>query len=213
MTFDLLILAVIAAFILYRLYMVLGTRSGFEGKDEEKTTNVVSLDAERKKHMTKEYAKSQVEEIPPTIRSGIQQITKLDPEFSLKDFTEGATAAFEMIVDDYIRGDLNKLKKFLSPELLDEFKKAINERKEQGQIFNNTLIKVEKVEVFEAHVTSNVAQVKVKFVSEQVPVLLDKTGNILEGNPHQIDQIIDYWTFERNLKSSDPNWILIETDA
>ena len=77
----------------------------------------------------------------------------------------------------------------------------------------NTLIKIEKVEVQEAHVPNNIAYLKVKYVSEQVPVLKDKTGNIIEGNPQQIDQIIDYWTFERNLKSSDPNWILIETDS
>jgi predicted lipid-binding transport protein (Tim44 family) len=212
-TVDLLILAVIAAFIIYRLYLVLGQRSGFEGKDDEKNTNVISLDAERQKHKAKEFSKSQVEEIPPAIRSGIQQITKLDPEFSLKDFTEGATAAFELIVEKYIQGDLVSLKKLLSPDLLEEFKKAINEREQKGQIFLNTLIKIEKVDVQEAHVSNNVAYLKVKYVSEQVPVLKDKTGNIIEGNPQQIDQIVDYWTFERNLKSSDPNWILIETDS
>jgi predicted lipid-binding transport protein (Tim44 family) len=212
-TFDLLVLAVIAAFILYRLYLVLGQRTGFDGKDENKATNVISLDAERKKHKSKDYNKSQVEEIPPAIRSGIQQITRLDPEFSLKDFTEGATAAFEMIVENYIQGNLGKISKLLSPELFEEFKRAVNEREQQGHVFNNTLIKIEKVEVQEAHVSNNVAYLKVKYVSEQVPVLKDNTGNIIEGNPHQIDQIIDYWVFERNLKSSDPNWILIETDS
>jgi predicted lipid-binding transport protein (Tim44 family) len=193
--------------------MILGTRSGFEGRDEEKTTNVISLDAERQKHTSKEYTKSQVEEIPPAIRSGVQQITKLDPEFSLKNFTEGATAAFEIIVENYIQGDLKKLKKLLSPQLLEEFKKAIDQRKEQGYIFNNTLIKIDNVDIIEARTSANIAHIKVKFVSEQVPVLMDKAGNVLEGNPQQIDQIIDYWTFERNLKSSDPNWILIATDV
>lgn len=212
-TIDLLILALIAAFILYRLYSVLGTRTGFEGQEEDEETNVISLDVERQKQKAKEYGKSQVEEIPTTIRAGIQQITKLDPEFSLKEFTEGATDAFEIIVEKYIQGDLKKLTNLLSPDLMAEFKKAIEGRKEQGHTFENTLIKVETVDVLEARVTHNTAQIKVKFVSEQVPVLKDKAGNILEGNPQQIDQIIDYWTFERNLKSSDPNWILIETDA
>src|SRR5262249_23320637 len=142
-TFDLIVLALIAAFILYRLYTVLGTRSGFEEREEDKMTNVVSLDAERQKHKSKEYSKSQIEEIPPLIRSGVQQITKLDPDFSLKEFTEGATEAFEIIVENYIQGDLRKLKKLLSSELLEEFKKAIDERKEQEHTFNNTLIKVE----------------------------------------------------------------------
>jgi predicted lipid-binding transport protein (Tim44 family) len=209
---DLLILAMIAGFILYRLYLVLGQRTGYEDSERD-DSNIVSLDAEREKHHMKESSKSPIEEIPPFIRPGIQEITKVDPEFSLKNFTEGATAAFEMIINSYTKGNLKKIERLLSPDLFKEFKSAFEERQQQGHTLENTLIRIESVEVQEARVTHNIATLKVKFTSEQVPVVKDKTGTIIEGNPQQIDQIIDYWTFERNLKSSDPNWILIETDS
>lgn len=212
MTLDLLILALIAGFILYRLYVTLGQRTGFDRKNEEKT-NVISFEQERQKYRFKEATKHPVEEFSPSIRQGVQEITKLDPEFSIKDFTEGATNAFEMIIENYAKGDIKKLSKLLSPDLLNEFKRAIEERLTQGYMLENTLIRIEKVEVQEAHVSNNVAYLKVKFISEQVPLMKDKNGTIVEGNPNQIDQVIDYWTFERNLKSSDPNWTLIETDA
>jgi len=181
---DLLVLAIIAGFILYRLYLILGQRTGYDGSDQEES-NIISLDAEREKHHMKDSTKSQIEEIPPFIRPGIQEITKVDPEFSLKSFMEGATAAFEIIIGNYAKGNLKKIERLLSPELFTEFKAALEERQQQGHTLENTLIRIENVDVQEAQVVRNVARLKVKFTSEQVPVVKDKNGTIVEGNPNK----------------------------
>ena len=57
-------------------------------------------------------------------------------------------------------------------------------------------------------VSKPVLHISVKFNSEQVQVLKDLKGKIIEGDNNQILTIIEKWTFSKNLKSKDPNWTL-----
>jgi predicted lipid-binding transport protein (Tim44 family) len=55
------------------------------------------------------------------------------------------------------------------------------------------------------------AHVTVRFVSDQVNVTRDAEGNILDGDPEQLAEIVDLWTFARDTSSRDPNWELVST--
>ena len=57
------------------------------------------------------------------------------------------------------------------------------------------------------------ARVTVQFTSEQINLTRDTAGDIVEGDPRQIDTVVDLWTFERDTRSRDPNWQLVETGA
>ena len=57
------------------------------------------------------------------------------------------------------------------------------------------------------------ARVTVRFTSEQINVTRDARSGLVEGDPRQIDTVIDLWTFERDTRSRDPNWQLVETGA
>lgn len=212
---DLLILALIAGFILYRLFAALGDKSGFDG-DGLNPDNVIDIETAQsrpKPAPPSSTAQAEVEEIDPFLRPGIQAITRMDPTFSLRDFIEGATFAYEIILEAFSKDDETALKKLLAPELFQTFSQVITERRTAGHTFENTLIRIESAVVEEAKLEGTTARLLVKFTSEQVPVLRDENSTIIEGNPNQIDQIIDYWTFERNLRSKDPNWTLIATQA
>ena len=42
---------------------------------------------------------------------------------------------------------------------------------------------------------------------------LDEEGRVIDGDPAEIQEITDVWTFERPINSRDPNWRLIATEA
>lgn len=208
---DLIILALIAGFIIYRLYATLGEKTGF--KEDKKRTPSNVVDFNKKQSVQNLQPTAETEEIDPAIRPAVQAITKTDPDFSLKGFIEGATIAFEMVLDAYAAGDLQLLKNLLSTDVYKAFKTAIAERNAKGHTLENTLVRVENVIVERALTKNNMAQIFVRYTTEQVPIIKDQDGEIIEGNPNQIDQVIDTWTFERSLKSKDPNWVLISTNA
>jgi predicted lipid-binding transport protein (Tim44 family) len=208
---DLIILALIASFIIYRLYATLGEKTGYKEEKKGSPSNVV--DFNEKQQAKPPQPTAETEEIDPAIRPAIQEITKTDPEFSLKGFVDGATIAFEMVLDAYSAGDLELLKNLLSPDVYKAFKTAITDRNDKGHTLENTLIRVEDVVIERAVIKNKIAQISVRYTTEQVPIIKDQDGEIIEGNPNQIDQVVDTWTFERSLKSSDPNWILVSTNA
>lgn len=208
---DLIILALIAGFIIYRLYTTLGEKTGYKGEKKNGSSNNV-VDFNKKQSTKSSQQKAPTEKIAQALRPAIQEITKNDPDFSLKNFTEGATVAFEMVLDAYAAGELKTLKNLLSTDVYKAFKSAIEERTKKGHTLENTLVRVEEVVVKSATLKANKAQLCVRYTTEQVPIVKDQEGEIIDGNPNQIDQVVDTWTFERSIKSRDPNWILISTN-
>ena len=116
-----------------------------------------------------------------------------------------------MILEAFSRADTMTLKKLLGAELYGEFETTIEERKSHQETLETILVKIESVRLVEGHMQGNVARVTVEFQTEQTHVVRNKAGEIIEGSPKQIEQLVDLWTFERNLTQSNPNWFLIKT--
>ena len=141
----------------------------------------------------------------------MKSIKRKDNRFTLNEFLKGATQAFEMILEAFSRADTMTLKKLLGAELYGEFETTIEERKSHQETLETILVKIESVRLVEGHMQGNVARVTVEFQTEQTHVVRNKAGEIIEGSPKQIEQLVDLWTFERNLTQSNPNWFLIKT--
>jgi predicted lipid-binding transport protein (Tim44 family) len=60
-------------------------------------------------------------------------------------------------------------------------------------------------------VRGTIAEITVRFASDMIIVTRDAQGAIVSGSPSSPREVVDLWTFSRNLKSSDPNWLLIAT--
>lgn len=209
---DLLILACVAAFILYRLYMTLGERTGFDASMKKQQETVVSLSKARAKKADLQKELEQFKNVPTAARSGLQAIAKQDPEFNLPEFIEGASDAFTMIIEAFAKEDLKSLQDLLGAELYGAFEGAIEDRRSQGLKLENTIIKIDSVKVTSAQMVGKTARIGLEFTSEQVPIMRNESDEIVEGNPQQIDQIIDSWVFERDTRSEDPNWRLVQTE-
>ena len=149
----------------------------------------------------------------PAAASGVAAVRGADPGFDPGSFTAGARAAFTTIVEAFAKGDAAALRPLLDNATYASFDAAIRGRAERKEKAETTLIGFEASDICGAELSGSNAMVTVRFVSEQVNVLRDAEGQIVDGNPNEVQRVVDLWTFCRDTKSSDPNWLLIKTES
>ena len=149
----------------------------------------------------------------PTASAGVAAIRAADPSFDPIGFTAGGRAAFTTIVEAFAKGDTAALRPLLDGPTYASFEAAIRGRAERKEKAETTLIGFEASDVAAASLQGSEAAVTVRFVSEQINVVRNADGQIIDGNPNEVQKVIDLWTFRRDTKSSDPNWLLIKTES
>src|SRR5206468_7122310 len=149
----------------------------------------------------------------PTATAGAAAIRTADPSFEPLSFTAGARAAFTTIVEAFAKGDTQQLRPLLDGPTFASFESAIRGRNERHEKAETALIGFEASDIAVAEMQGSVAQVTVRFVSEQINVVRNAEGQIAEGNPNEVQKVVDLWTFRRDTKSSDPNWQLVKTES
>jgi predicted lipid-binding transport protein (Tim44 family) len=147
----------------------------------------------------------------PDVATGLMQIKSAEPSFSVSEFLSGAKMAFDLILEAFAKGDKLQLENLLSKELYDDFAAAIDVRKESPAYEENTLVSIQSADIVRAALNGRKAEITVNFVSEQISVERDKDGNIVSGNPSETTLVTDEWTFVRDIRSSNPNWLLVNT--
>ena len=213
---DIVLFAMVAAFLVLRLRSVLGKRTGHEqprqdpisqrNQEAETDGNVVELP--NRNHEADPMANLDPDD---PLTAGIADIRGADDSFDPGGFADGALGAFEMIVQGFAEGDRDNLQMLLADDVYENFEAAIDEREEAEETLESTIIGIKSAEVIEAGMDGKNAMVTVKFVSEQVNVTRDSEDRIIDGDPNQVTEITDIWTFSRDTKSGDPNWKLVET--
>lgn len=215
-----LILLAIAAVVVWRLWSVLGTRTGLE-----KPPIVLQPAPEKPKASQDDVKQGEIldpENKPPVwqghaaegtaLAKGLEDVAARSPGFTVSSFTRGANAAYEMVLEAFAKGDKPALKPLLSKELLDNFVSAIDARSAKGQSMTFQFVGVKSAELKRAALVGNKAQVEVAFVSEMISATIDKAGEPVDGDSKTIRTLTDLWTFERDVGSRDPNWKLVATD-
>jgi predicted lipid-binding transport protein (Tim44 family) len=149
----------------------------------------------------------------PTATAGVAAIRAADPGFEPTGFSAGARAAFTTIVEAFAKGDTAVLRPLLDGPTYASFEAAIRGRAERKEKAETTLIGFEASDVAAAELQGTTATVTVRFVSEQINVVRNADGQIIDGNPNEVQKVIDLWTFRRDIKSSDPNWLLVKTES
>jgi predicted lipid-binding transport protein (Tim44 family) len=211
----------VAAFIAFRLRGVLGRKTGHERPRVDpisqrtaarNTDNVVPL-PERVPAPPPAEEPVAADAQDGTVKSGVAAIRRADPGFDPDHFLQGARGAFGMIVEAYAKDDKAALRPLLADEVFAQFASAIDTRQQAGHVLSTELVATRGAELAAAALVGTRARVTVRFTSEQINVTRDASGEIVEGDPRQIETIIDVWTFERDTRSRDPNWQLVETGA
>ena len=214
--FDIILFAMIAAFLVFRLRSMLGRRTGNEPKPGDNMASRRS-EAPGDGNVVELPDKSSADDEPETaapddpLAQGVAQIQSADSDFTAAGFLEGACSAFEMVVHGFATGDTGTLRALLNDDVYDDFAAAIKERLGAGETLETTVISIKSSGIIEAAMEGRMAVVTVKVVSEQVNVTRDTEGRVVDGDPNQMTDVVDIWTFSRNTRARDPNWKLIET--
>jgi len=218
---DIIILAMVAGFIVLRLRSVLGRRTGHEPTRDPRpeegyargaadADNVVTLPPTGRRRDAGAMDIEAAYQGTP-LEAGLVQIKMSDPSFAMGPFLEGAAKAFEMIVAAYARNDTDTLKPLLSPDVYSRFATAIQEREERGETMETELVVLKPPKAESVSVDGTRASIEVRFQSEQVNVIKNRSGEVIDGDREHVDSVTDIWTFTRDLASRDPNWALVAT--
>ncbi len=187
---DIILLAMIAGFIFLRLRGILGKKTGYEGKI---TTQ-----------LEKEFQKISV---------GLKPINTNFNEETQKEFLKGAEIAYETIITDFSDSD-NKLiasKPLLSKKIHNQFKEALLDREDKGHFAEITFIGIKSAVVKTHKIIEDSLEVTVEFVSEIITCIKDKDKKIISGDNEKIKTVYDTWVFSKDIRSANPNWLLIDT--
>jgi len=187
---DIILLAMIAGFIFLRLRGILGKRTGFDGK--------LSTD------FNQEFSKE-------TIKKNLEN--QLFDDDAKNDFLKGAKIAYETIITDFSDSDnkLTKCKSLLSKKIYDQFKEALLERKSKGYYAEIKFVGVNSAKIKEHKKIGNNLEVTVDFISELITCVRDKDKKIVTGDPEKVKKVYDTWKFSKDSRSTNPNWLLIDT--
>jgi len=198
---DIIIFAIIAIFLVYRLKNILGQNS--EGNEQnnqidigkKEFSNVVKLG-----HLDSNKTKV-----------GKSSISKIDPTFNEEEFLNGSQNFFYMVINSFVKGNLEDLVNYIDNKLIKSFKLVIDERLEEGETLKIEILKMKSIKIKDAKELKKFLRLSVLFETEQIKVLKDKKGKVIDGDPKKSILVKDLWTFEKEIKSKDVNWKLVET--
>ena len=199
---DIIILLVVVVLVFSKLKSLLGTRpDNFEQRkisDENAAKIFDMIVKEAEKNAAAEARNMEKEEVqvPEEELSEIDKVLAKIPGFNREKFLTGAERAFEIIISAFSKGDVETLEMLVSKSLLKKFQEIIEKRKAEGITSETDFIGFDDVEITNAKISkSEVAKITVRFVSEQVNILKNKDGEVIEGDENFIQNITDSWTF------------------
>ncbi|SDB70145.1 Tim44/TimA family putative adaptor protein [Belnapia rosea] len=215
---DLILFAMIAAFLVLRLRSVLGKRTGFERpvQPEARPTGFDPRGA---------TIDGMAEEVPagggrsgrhvvPDPRTppgqALSRIASIDHSFEPNRFLDGAEAAFRMIVSAFGAGDRTMLRPLLSDDTYAGFEQAITARENAGETQRTELRAVHELAIEAADLRGSIADITVRFVTDQINMTMGRGGEVVTGSD-AVTELTDLWTFQRDLSQADPTWKLVAT--
>ena len=214
---DIIVIGAIAAFILLRYRNMLGESRG-RGDEPLRPTAAPVNERERVVQIpllrattpppekTDDFAKHGT-----SLAASFVAMRAIDREFTPDEFLSGARSAYEMVITAFSKRDEETLAMLLSKDMLKSFALSLADAQKEGRFHDTTLVAITKAEIVSAKLVGSLATITVDFVSEQIHLIRDAEGKILEGNPSQQLNVEDTWVFTRSMSSTNPNWTIIET--
>ncbi|MEK6733979.1 MAG: Tim44/TimA family putative adaptor protein [Pseudomonadota bacterium] len=212
---DLIILALIAGFILFRLFTVLG-RKDDDGNitiasKERDSNNIIDISSIAKEEEIMDLAVIE-KDLALGFENILQKVRQIEPSFSIQKFLDGAKKAFEMILTSFSENDKISLKRLLSEDVLKQFTNEIEKRVANSVDLQLTIVSILSTKINNISLKNDVITIEVIFESQQIVLLKNDKGEIIQGNPSQIDNVEDTWSFSRELNGKN-NWLLVKVNA
>lgn len=226
---DLIVYAVVTAGLIFWLRSILGTKHGDEKErpnplspPPENADNIVELsnvgDADVEKISTSDQIHALAQNPTQTLfidnktaENGLLSIAKLDNKFDIHFFMSAIQDVFVMVVEGFAKNEKETLQSLMAKDVFEAFEQSMNAREDAKEQLSIEIHAIKKVEIIEASEQKNIAYITIRFTAEETRVHKDNDGEILSGDPDQINKMRDIWTFGRDLKSNDPKWLVYQT--
>jgi predicted lipid-binding transport protein (Tim44 family) len=217
---QVLILAAVAAFLFWRLSIVLGVRTGFEKISDQRPLDVIKPNDEKSEKVDSTASSgdediSDYVELDSELGLQLQNIKKYEESFSVQSFVSGAKNAYELILMAYENGDLKTLESLLSSDVYDDFEATVNDRLSKGYTVDASFVGLREIRIRDVIFgeKSSIAEITVFFKCELTSVVRDSEEKIVEGSTSKVKSHTDIWTFGRVIGTTDPVWKLIATGS
>jgi predicted lipid-binding transport protein (Tim44 family) len=218
---SILVLAALAAFVLWKLWSVLGVRT-----DRENTAAGRFAAPGRRVGIVPPPAGAGFAAAPANQNrwdgvaepgskawSGLDALAAADRGFDAQNFLEGAKKAYELVVEAFAKGDREMLRNLLANDVYDSFAKEITAREKRGETAEAKVVTMEKASVEDVQLERGRAQITIRFVVKLISARRNGAGALIDGDAEQPLEITDLWTFARDIPSRDPNWKLVATET
>ncbi len=218
MTVEIIILAMVAAFLGLRLYSVLGKRTGHEqepltrGMDSPAVKRPAAIERPQLDDKPAIMVPGTATVFDIAAEPGIRQMLAADRNFDVARFREGSKAAYGMILEAFWAGNREELRTLCDDEVYQSFSDSIDQRTERGETLENRLVRIDEARIVDAEYDAPTARITVRFDADIAAVVRGPDGDLVAGSLTDAVATHDLWTFARDLRSNDPNWILVETD-
>lgn len=223
-----IVFGLVALVTLWKLWTILGTRTGFERPPRNPFTRP-NAPAKPSRPRPQPVA---LPGGPPTtpalpdparwsafiepnagVEAGLDAIAAADANFSAEAFLGGAKSAYEAVLTAFAAGDRKKLQPLLAPDVLKSFEAALAEREATGARQSTAIVSIDEAKIAEARLEGRQALVAVRFRSQQIVATHAADGSVVDGSAEKIVEVRDLWSFARDVRSRDPNWKLAGTAA
>lgn len=213
---EVLLFAVLSVYLFYRLWSVLGTRTGNEKQrqwvkpEETENDNIIVMPQRKNNNQTEE---KNADEISVTKYSNQEKLIKqYIADFTIERFERGARNAFQTVIKAFADSNTDKLINLVGEKVYKSFEKAIQTRQKQGKTLTIEIKNIES-EVTDVNVDKEQAKILVRFISDQLITTKDKTGQIIENADGLTNRMVDIWTFAKELTGKGSIWLLIKTES
>jgi len=206
--FDLILFGMVAAFLVLRLRSVLGKRQGYERPPADARSAGPVVAGREAPRVSAPAAPVMSAPVAQTI----SRVGALDTSFEPSAFLGGAEGAFRMIVAAFAAGDRQTLRGLLSDDTYVGFEQAITGRENAGESQRTEIRAVNSVSIDAAELRGTLADITVRFVTDQVNMTTARGGEVVTGSD-AITELTDLWTFQRELADKEPTWRLVATHS
>jgi predicted lipid-binding transport protein (Tim44 family) len=217
---DIFLIAMVAGVVLFRLYTVLGRRTGNERPPRENyrlSANAPAQAGDDAAVATGEgpgMARPALSDRPADpVAAGLLDIQLADRGFDKDHFVTGARAAYEMIVTAFASNDRTALRPLLSEEVYTAFEGAMRGREERGEKVTFTFVGFGEVRIVAAALKGRMAEITLIFDAQFISATTDAQGALIDDDTKTVRSVTDTWTFSRDIRARDPNWTLVATSG
>lgn len=215
-TIEIVILAMIAAFLGLRLYSVLGRRAEHEEQPRlepraEAPARPVAPEAAGAPNAGA-ASRPMIPGVTPAIERGLREIAAIDRRFDMLVFLDGARNAYRMVLEAFWKGEREALAQLCDRDVLDAFASAIAAREAAGEQLDNRLVRIEDAVIVAASLDGHLARIAVRFTADVAAVTRNAQGQVVAGSLNDAVEARDLWTFSRDTRATSPDWLVDETD-